>query len=258
MPETDIVPVERHYETASATTDPDNANSGGFAYALTAGVLAVMVALLLALSGPVGFLVGQRLYDYGSAGSGGLELDWDADPPSSGTDDSGQTADELSLSEALDLDLAPYYLTVDDGVKATDYAGVPDDVRTYVRDVLSADSKAQQEVASLLNAAARSDDAASQMQAVADAANSGREAIESLDVPALADATVSADLAEAHQATLERWDAIVAELEILSQGASADSPIPLSDLQEADDGVSEKTDEAAEDFTEALQAAGGH
>lgn len=251
MEETGIVPRRNHVETASATTDPDNANSGNFAYILTAVVLVGLVALCVALSGVVGALAGQVLESRGTDSLEGLVDQYDG----TGQDGTGRTSGELSLSDALDLDLAPYSLAVNDGVSATAYAGVPDDVRSYVRSVLSADGDAQQEVARQLNAAARSDDPASGMQAVVDAANSGKAAIEGLALPTLSDADVSSELAAARQATLDRWDAVIAEVGVLSAGSDADGTVSRTDLTKADDDVREKTEEAAEDFTQALQAA---
>lgn len=265
MSDTDIVPARRRLETASATTDPDNANSGSFAYVLTAVVLVGLIVLGVAISGALGALAGRVLEVYASSGSTDLEQFLLApDGGDTGQEQSqgttGQGAGELSLSDALDLDLAPYSLTVDGEVSAMAYANVPGDVRTYVRNLLSYDSEAQQELARLLNEAAREDDPSSSMQAVIDAANNGKAAIESqVATPSFEDAELNESLAEARQATLDRWDAIISEVGVLNAGAGADETVSRSDLTSADNDVQEATQKAAEDVTEALgTAAGSH
>lgn len=261
MADTNIAPSEHYIETASATTDPDNATSGSFAYILTVVVLVALIVLCVALSGVVGAVAGRAIADSASSGSGATGIEQLLDPDdnggsnSSGNGSQGSTSHggSLSLSDALDLNLSIYDLDVDGQVSATSYANVPADVRTYVRGLLAADTKAQDELAKQLNTAARADDPSGSMQAVVDAANAGKAAIQATQEPSLGDDGLNRELTEARQALLDRWDAIIAEVGILNGG----SDISYSKLNSADTDVQNKTQEAADDVTEALQTASG-
>lgn len=266
MADTSITPNERRVETASATTDPDNANSGNFAYVLTVVVLVGLVMLCVALSGTIGALAGRAIESSGQGGSGATGIEELLNPQgedglgATGTD--GQSGGQggtsygssLSLSDALDLNLSIYDLDVDGQVSATAYANVPADVRTYVRGLLSADSQAQEELGRQLNAAARADDPSGSMQAVVDAANAGKAAIEATDTPSFGSDELNGELSDARQAMLDRWDAVIAEVDVLNGG----SDISYSKLNSADTDVQNKTQEASDDITEALRTAAGN
>lgn len=261
----EIIPLHHYVESASATTSPDNAKSGPFAYILTACVLGGLIVLSLVLarvaSSAVADEVASHATDSSAVGSGDLEQiieqlmgNGDGNSGSAGSGATGGSAtghgSNLSRKDALDLDLSLYDTTVDDEVSATAYANVPDDVRGYVRSLLKADSGAATTLAQALNTAAREGDNPD-MQAVSDAAAAGKAAIEATNAPTFADSSVNDALAKARQATLDRWDAIAAEVKLID----TDGQISYSDLEKADQAVEDKTDEAGDDFTAALQAA---
>lgn len=262
----ELAPVGRCVETASATTSPDNADSGNAAYLIVAVALVVLVALGIALAGALAAVVGSQMlseYDvsddavgYGDEGEGlGLEdlerLLEGYGEDGSGSSDAPTTSDELDQSEALDLGLSLYDTTVDAQVDATVYAGVPGDVRSYVRELLAADRDAAGELARLLNAAARGEDTSGNVEAAVEAAASGRTAIEAVQAPDLDDQDVADALAQARQRLLDRWDAIAAEVRLLD----TEGTISYDDLEKADEDVLDATSDAAEAFVEALDAA---
>lgn len=258
----DLVPAPRYIETASATTSPDNADSGNMAYLITIVALVVLLALGIALSNGLATIIGARLmsgygtegYGYGQDDGISLEdLEELLEGYSDGTGDTTSDDEELTQSEVLDLSLSLYDTTVDAEVSATAYAGVPSDVRTYVRSLLRADRDAASEVADLLNAAARDedDDAASDLEAALEAAAEGKAAVEDVEDVSYGDEVDDA-LEEARQAMLDRWDAITAELELI---ATADGTISYDDLSDADDTVLDTTSKAADAVTDALEIA---
>lgn len=258
----DMVTRDGFVETASATTSPDNADSGNGAYILTVAVLAVLIVMGVTLSSAFGTLLGttiaRDLSSSDASDGNGISLEdlerllGDGAEGIDGSESEGTSGEDqtLSQSDALDLSLSLYDTTVDDEVDATAYSGVPDAVRSYVRSLLLADRDAASELSGSLNAMARGDGGAT-MQNVVDAAANGKAAIESVPVPDLSDDEVSQALASARKDTLDRWDAIATEVQLLD----TDGSISYSDLQKADDDVVEKTSDAAQAFVEALEAA---
>lgn len=260
---TDIVPLRRYFETASATTSPDNANSGNLAYVLTGVVLGTLVVLSLLMAPVLASVVVTSALsaEDGGASDGADELDELMERLMGETDGtegiSGQgqgqgstSTEELSQSEALDLGLALYGTTVDDQVSATSYANVPDDVRTYVRALLAADRDGAATLSRQLNTAARGTDLEDNLQAALQTAADTKAAVESLEAPDFGSDEVNEAVARAQRATAARWDAVSAEVGLLQS-----SPILSSRLEEADDEVLDATEEAAEDVTEALLTA---
>lgn len=259
--EQEMARTERFVETASATTSPDNADSGNGAYLVTVIVLVVLVALGISLSGALGTAAGMALTDgYGISGTydeqgEGLTLEdlehlLDGYTGDQDTDTDGSTG-SLSQSEALDLALSVYDTTVDAEVSATDYSGVPSDVRSYVRLLLAQDRDAAAEVAGYLNAAARGEDTQANVEAAVQAAADGKAAIEAIEVQSFGSDDLEEDLASARQALSDRWDAIAAEVQLLD----ADGDISYDELEEADEEVLSTTSEAASAFTQALGTA---
>lgn len=259
----EMVTARHDIETASATTSPDNANSGNAAYLITVVALAVLLALSVGLSGCLGTLVGASLAEeYASSDAStpdglgdGISLEdlerlLGGGSGDAGSQDPSDVPSELSQSDALDLSLSLYDTTVDDGVDATAYAGVPSDVRSYVRSLLTADRDASSELARCLNAAARGDDDTAMQEAV-EAAASGRVAIEGIEERSFGDDALDQALAEARQDTLDRWDAIASEVQLLD----TDGTISYDDLESADQEVVDRTDDAAQAFSEALGSA---
>lgn len=249
-----------YIETASATTNPDNKDSGNTAYLITFIGLAALIALAIAFSRGLATLLGAQLYDdygYETSGQGeGVSLEelerLLSEGAGNGQDSQGTSSqgDDLSQSDALGQPLALYDTAVDDEVSATAYAGVPSDVRTYVRNLLTADRDAADGLARYLNTAARGDDASGNVKNAVEAAASGKAAIEGVEVPDLDDQDVADALAQARQDTLDRWDAISAEVRLLD----TDGTISLDDLKDADDAVVDKTSDAAQAFESALGA----
>ena len=243
-------------ESASATTSQDN-RSGVGAYVIVAAVLMVLVALALTLCNVLEVV--------------GTSIDW-ADPNTYSFDDddyddllddlgiedergisSGQS---LTADNALDQYLGCIEYTVSDYVFASDYSGSQQAVATYVKALAAADATSASEVKSHLRAASATSDEAtrtSELAAAADAAASGREAIDALELPAESSITgtkaadIVEDLTDARDDALTRWDKIAQVIDMVTN-PGGHTTRELSDL---DDEASEVTDIALE-LTHAL------
>ncbi len=245
-------------ESASATTSPDNKNSGPAAYVI-AGVSAVLLILAsYGLSSCASSLVGYALvsdmaysddmYDYDEY------YDYD-DEYYLDENDTSSTSGSLSVEEALSLELAAYDSYLDDSISAFDYAGASSDVSDYVRSLVNADSNAMDSLYATLRSAARDEDTRGESLAEALATcDAAIEAISAVEVPTSSSTDASDSLANGLQYTLGRWEALRSEVELL---ASSDE-IDYSALVEADNLVLELTDEAGSALAEAMSLSAGN
>lgn len=242
-----------YIETASATTSPDNANSGNAAYVIVAATLGVLILLSALFGRVIGSALGYVLDDLG----GELSDDYDLLDPYDGFDDYGDDygygydeSDEVSVDDALSLSLAPYTETIDNDLAATEYSGVPGDVRDWVRDIVKTDRSYNDQVIDALNAAAR--DSSTQkdnLQAALDACDAAISDYSGRQVPEF-DVTDPSDTAnDAHAAlddVVNRWHSVKEELTLLKDAADANEDIDYNSLSDADDKVVLYTQDAAD------------
>ena len=107
----------RYIESASATTNPDNANSGAKAYVIAAIAIVVLIGISIGI-GSCAALVGRAAYaSRGSLGSGLTSRPKSIDLDDYDLDDYDFDLDDLDLDD-LDLDLDDY--DYDQGFGGTD------------------------------------------------------------------------------------------------------------------------------------------
>ncbi len=268
-------------ETASATTSPDNARSGHMAY-----VIALIAILLLGLfgSGMSGCLMLTRnMLESEYSSTPNLkpyeqllqdELDerdydsfddylddyfnqlYDNDgtsyPYGNDTDAPTGNSKSTSVKEILDSDLGLYDSTIDHLLPATAYANAQASVRTFVRDLVIEDRDASSEIAALLKAAAWSDGSPS--AALAQASEKAQAMVTTLQgmkfpqVEGKNATSISRNLEVGRGKAIDRWKAIVEELELLSES----DEVNASDVAKADAEVTKAAQEAADAFEQAL------
>lgn len=278
---------ERVVETASATNSPDNQNSGPFAYIVTAIALGSMIVVGLLASGCVtaALQIASMSGQFDDGGSGGISLPYDEDtsledledlinqyteefdvPPMGEDSEGGGDAQggaqgrtdrkgSATVADVLDFSIAPYGDTVNELVGANAYAGVPQDVRDYVRSLLKVDQDYADKVAAKLDAAARNEDERAQdIQDAMALCDEAKKAIESNQVPSVqkdADGAVKDLLGTASSQIARRWEKMKSELQLLD----TDEEVRTSRLWDADADVVDATEEAAMGFEDALAEA---
>ena len=274
-------------ETASATTSPDNENSGKFAYVVT-GITIAALLLFALLGGIIMAAVAGIMVSSGAVGeitnnTGGPQNLFDLDDESfedyldqyyedllndfdeNGTDEKDEDKDEdkdehaggksVSVSDALDFDLAPYLVSLNSEVPASSYAGTPQEVRDFVRQMMSTDTQNTDAVRAALNAAASdTENQQAHIEEARAACTAGRDALNALEVPVfenVEDGSVRDLLGEAKGEAARRFDLTEAEIALLA----TDGKVDTSRLWAADDKVVESCESAADKVLEAMSAA---
>ncbi len=271
---------DRVVETASATTSSENnKNSGPFAYIITAVVFVVVLLSTFGMASCTVAIVAAAADAGTTHGTGGVSVphnqfddtqnfeDFDLDEflkqyeqeygngNTGGSSSSSQQNNKgtVSVSEALDFDIAPYSINVDQEVSASAYAGTPNEVRDFVRKVVSTDKEQNEAVVNALYDAALDEKAQTQKigEAIAKC-DEAKKAIEALEIPAIAndkDEAVKNALETAKAEVSKRWDALHEELGLLNTTES----ISTRRLWEADDAVVQSTEKAGELLVTAME-----
>lgn len=251
----------RVIESASATTSPDNANSGNGAYVITGVCLAIMVAISVLFANAFGsaleLIAGEvedDIYDDYGIGLPSTPYDSYNQDPYDGQGIQGS----LPVSVALNMSLAPYTQTIDADLPATDYSGTPADVRDFVRTIVKDDGTYASQVSDELNAAARDESAQAEhlekALAACDAAASDFSArtVPEFDVRDADTVNQSAKTALADVTT--RWQTVRQEIQLLADASGSGSEVSASDLYDADSSVSDATYSAATSLDDLLYA----
>ena len=272
-------------ETASATTSKDNSNSGPFAYVITAVAVGTLLVLSLASAGCVAALVGTAVQEASTGRTGGTATPY-ADPNGNLNVDNMQNMDfeeflkqyekELNsyggngsstsssskrdsasapISEVLDYQIAPFGDTIDDCLSASSYSGVPNEVRDYVRKVVSTDKDYVGKLQTLLNAIAHDDSQREvKLKEAAGLCDEANKAIAGLEVPSIANDKNGATkdmLGTAKSEAAHRWELMKAEVNVLAEGNEVDT----KKLWRADEDVVESTEDAAALLEDAMDQA---
>lgn len=267
--ENDNTPREqRTIETASGTTSPDNAKSGKGAYIIAGIAVLVCLALGSCVSGCMN-VFSMALDEVMSEEPDPFDIDpyekdledydlfpftFDDDEGSQGDGgySSGDVGGTVEVKQVLGGDLSAYSVTIDSLLFASDYANAESSVRTSVREIVLADRNASSELANMLHSAAWGDkDLSEALAQASELAAQTTETIRATSLPTVEGgnaAEISRGLEKGKSAAVERWTAISAELELLSQG----DEVSYSDLAQADDAVAQAAEDAASEFSGAL------
>ncbi len=245
----------RIIETAAATTSPDNAKSGPFAYLIA---LAALVACCLMGLGVgsctqnLGSLVAEQMHGidsdwYEEEGPAGIPDDWSGE----GVGDSfSPNTQSYAVTEVLDAELS-LYESVDSLLAASAYANAQPDVSSYVRGLVLTDRDATAELSELLHDASWGNtDLDYAFEQASEKAAFTIEALEAAELPQTSDSEISRALEQAHASVLDRWHAIQTELELLSNGEQ----VIGSEISDAEVATGNATAAAAEHCEEALSA----
>lgn len=262
-------------ETASATTSPDNSNSGHFAYIVAGVTFAVVLLMGLGCAGCASLFLNVAAQEYSSYGSHGRRIDdfvYDEDVDDleelldqysqefGGFDEGSQEKDgsrasSVSVKEALDFDLAPYGATIDDEVAANAYANVPTDVRDFVRSLVSCDRDHTDELVRLLYAGSKDEeDTLAKVGEARNLCDTARNAILAIEVPTTAKdegGAIKDLLGTAKSEAARRWDLMAREIDVLNTSDEVDT----RRLWNRDEDVIESTEEAGQLLEEAMDAA---
>lgn len=271
------------FETASATTDPENSNSGPFAYVVTAVCLGGALVLGLIGAGCTSLVLSTAMqdqpsmsgdpssstsmpYPYGNDQSSpfgnddtGLE---DLEElfnyyglPYGSTNGQGSTSGTSSSTDVLDYQLAPYGDNLDDCVGANSYAGTPAEVREFVRGVVQSDKDYTKEVVNLMYDAARNEDARTDsLTKAAEKCAEASKAFSELEVPKVEkdkDGTVGDLLGSAKSKVVERWNQMKDELELINTTDEIDN----KKLWRLDEDVVDATEDAGDLLEDAMDRA---
>jgi hypothetical protein len=276
-------------ETASATTSPDNSDSGNFAFVLTALTLIVTIILSVVAGGVAAVVLGVAASSAnGTATSMNLEMDGDIgsgdmfeemldqyydefldeqynvntnnnDGTTTENTDNGEKTDQktgvVTTSEALDFYLAPYYVTLDDDISANAYANTPVEVRDFVRNLLSTDREYSTQISTAFSDAARdSENARMHLDSAVGTCAAAIESINAIDLPpfeGVADPTVRDTLGTARTQAAHRYELIAAEIEVLK----AEDGVNTEELWKKDDEVVQSAEDIANMVTSAMETA---
>ncbi len=265
---------KKPFETASATTDPDNSNSGPFAFIITGVCLTVLLGLGLLASGIVSIALasaGSAISNNHASPSMPLDEDFGLDDlddflnqyyPQDNSHDTGNgtspqqnSSSMVTVDEALDFDLAPYGACIDDEVSASAYAGVPEEVRSYVRAVISADRDHTQKVVAALNEAALNEKSCeAKVKEAIELCDVGAQAINDVALPSLKSdegGAVADALGSAKTKAVERWNQMGRELRLLD----TKDKIETRKLWNYDEDVADATEEAGDLIEDAMDKA---
>lgn len=244
-------------ESASATTSPDNVNSGYISYVITIMALVGILLLSMGLWSCTSSLVESGL----RSGLGSLAQQWGEDESgsspygSNGGDSSnsrgGSTGSSLSVSDALDLNLDLYSDTISSNISASDYAGTPNSMRSYVLSIVHTDSDHNSTVVAHLNAASASDDPRSEVEAAITECDTAISDLNAVELPSDLSSDISQNAQTGREKAIARWQAIQEELKLFD----TQDEVSYSDLQKADNEVAEATSDAGIALVEALTSA---
>ncbi|MBO7675313.1 MAG: hypothetical protein J6S63_09945 [Atopobiaceae bacterium] len=280
----------RDVESASATTSRDNENSGPFAYVIAGVALGLSLLLSLMVVGCTSFIITGAAQGVGTSTTSapgvsgpGRDFDFDIDDidnfdkeledflerytnptgsyggSGSGKDDQGtaQSSDDAaSVDDVLDFNLAPYEADIESGVSASSYAGVPNEVRDFVRSVVTTDSSNNRQlIIELDNAAKREEAPAEHIAAARQICKDTAAALEALQVPSadVIGGDVAEKLSKALAKAQERWTLLEQEVALLDTTDKVDT----KQLWDHDDKVLQATEDAAQQLEEAMSVAAG-
>lgn len=262
----------RVVETASATTSPDNSNSGPFAYIITGVVIGLLLLFSFGIAGCTSLILNTVVKDQYENGYSSNETTWDFDDYEDldyenmdyedwlefyeneiyGTD-SSHGDDAATVEDVLDYSIAPYGSCIESELSASAYAGAKSDVRDYVRAFVSADEEKTNHLVSLLNEAALDEDVRSERieEAVA-FCDETKAFFESYDLPTFEgdDKGVVRDLlGSAKGSAAARWENFGEELKLLTTTDEVDT----TKLWNYDAEAETATEEAAEYIADAME-----
>ena len=273
-------------ETASATTSPDNANSGSFAYVITIITIGALLLLSSASAGLCSVVLSAAAESSPYAGSNGSTSttpfrDYGNSFPFSddlgdmdindflnyygngyGNDQSSnsngrQGSGTATVAEVLDFSIAPYGMTINDNVSASAYAGTPAEVRDFVRSIVSTDKDYSNKVVTALDQAALNEgDRASKIDEALSLCDEAKSAIEGKEVPEVPGdngATAKDQLGTAKTESAHRWELMKTEISMLKDTDKVDT----DRLWRADDDVLNSTEKAGELLVGAMEASSG-
>lgn len=245
-------------ESASATTSPDNANSGYAAYLITA--LALVGVLFLSMGA---WSCGSSLIESGVRnGLNSIAQQWGEENGAQGLLDGQNGApnshrsnpsngSSLSVSDALGLDLDLYDETIASTISAGDYAGTPNSMRSYVLSVVHADSDHNSALVAHLNAAEAADDPRSDVEAALAECDQAISDLNALQAPTDLGEAVGQAAQAGRDKAVARWQAIQAELKLLD----TQDEVSYNDLKQADSAIEQATEDAGTALVQALSQA---
>ena len=273
----------RIIETASATTSPDNSNSGGTAYVFAAVGLAVTCLIAISIcsfcSLAADILSKQMGYsssEYApSDPDGGIPFFDDDDPfrlddtevveepEGTGIDGERTLEDYRELGTGAEtypediLSNLPYMhissSNIDNELPAHAYGNASSDVSDFARAIEKTDKEANDSLLSTLGRASRNKEG--REDAIEEAAKTCEQALSDLDklkIPKLEgkdSVTITSQLKDAQAAAIARWRAISGEVGLM-RGEDA---VKLDDYYKYEDEVAAQTTKAAESLSSALK-----
>lgn len=268
-------------ESASATTDHEHNHAGVGPVVGVVCALAVLCLLALGVGGCTSSLLvagvpyywdlddGYGYDDYDGWDGYGWDDDydgWDGTSPYDGWDgglgwDDRASVDKLTLEGGLEAYVESYDVTIDDYVAASDYSGVPQGVRDWVKGLCTLDATANGTVVSKLRpalASAEDGDDEAAAKAVEEARQTAADA--AVQAAGLADALPEGVegrearlLAKAARAVAERWDDTADALAALGEAAAGNGSATLDDFEDTcREGLNTVADNGYESLMEAL------
>lgn len=264
-------------ETASATTSPDNSNSGSFAYILAGVVSFVVIVASIAMGVGLSTVIALAANDASHQSINTMSYINDYDDYNNmqdfnelfdyynmnefnggngyGTGNSHQNATgSADVADVLDFSLAPYNANIDGELSASSYAGAPNDLRDFVRSFVAIDDDYTNQVVTLLHEAARSESArVDNIKGALTLCDDAAKAFNELQIPELSKSNdqVATSLELAKTAAASRWTALHDELALLDTTEQVDTKT----LWELDDKVYDATTQAATYLAEAMEHA---
>lgn len=248
-------------ESASATTDHEHNHAGVGPVVGVVCALAVLCLLALGVGGCTSSLLVAGVPYYWDLDDG-----WDGTSPYDDWDgglgwDDRASVDKLTLESGLEAYVESYDVTIDDYVAASDYSGVPQGVRDWVKGLCALDATANGTVVSKLRPALASaedgdDEAAAKAveearQTAADAAAQAAGLADAL--PEGVEGREARLLAKAARAVAERWDDTADALAALGEAAAGNGSTTLDDFEDTcREGLNTVADDGYESLMEAL------
>ena len=273
----------RIIETASATTSPDNSNSGPFAYIITAITIGALLLLSAAMGGLCSAIISAAAESSTYAGSshgsstlpfgdhgytdpflddfGNMDFEQFLNDYGNGHGNSQSTSPNnnsnsgtATVGEVLDFSIAPYGSTINDYVSASAYAGVPSEVRDFVRSVVSTDRDYATKVATALDGAATNEDErAARIDEALSLCDEAKGALEGIGIPEVSGengTAVKDKLGTAKTESAHRWELMKSEISMLKDTDTVNT----QRLWKVDDDVMNSTEKAGDLLVEAMEA----
>jgi hypothetical protein len=268
----------RIIETASATTSPDNANSGPFAYIITAIAIGALLLFSAAMGGLCSAIISAAAENSTYAGSslpfddygytdpflddfGNMDFEQYLNDYGNGFGNDQSTSPNNSTSsgtatvgDVLDFSIAPYGNTINDYVSASAYAGIPSEVRDFVRSVVSTDRDyATKVVTALDGAATNADERAARIDEALSLCDEAKGAIEGVripEVPGENGTAVKDKLGTAKTESAHRWELMKSEIAMLKDTDTVNT----QRLWSVDDDILNSTEKAGDLLVDAMDA----